>query len=175
MHYLYSSHLCCIYYYRHFADDEIEAQKGKSTCPSVSQHISGRTGIPTQVYADESSYPPHILSLNPQAIPGGRDVHESHCTVRETKAQHNGLPKAIQLMSDRIGFHLSVGSKIHTFSQYAPLPYNVHLRNVSKIIEYCSLGIEAYRFHGKGHRLGKFGCLIWDSCQSLSPVWLAHT
>lgn len=49
------------------------------------------------------------------------------------------------------------------------------MRNASERIEYCSLGIEAYRFHGKGHRLGKFGSVIWDSCQGLSPVWLAHT
>ena len=28
------------------------------------------------------------------------------------------------------------------------------MRNVSQIIEYCSLGIEAYRFHGKGHKAG---------------------
>lgn len=32
-----------MYYYHRFADDEIETQKGKSTCPNVTREISGRT------------------------------------------------------------------------------------------------------------------------------------
>lgn len=58
-------------------------------------------------------------------------------------------------MSDRAGFHLSASSKAHTLSHNATLPSNVQMRNVSKRIQYCSLGIEAYRFHGKGHKAGE--------------------
>lgn len=54
--YLYSSHIYCMYYYHHFVDDEIKAQKCKSTCSKVTQERSGRTKIQTHVCADQSSY-----------------------------------------------------------------------------------------------------------------------
>lgn len=94
-------------------------------------------------------------------------------------------------MSDRVGFSLSAGSKTHTLSHNATLPENVQMTNVRKIIEYCSLGIEAYRFHGKGHEAGQVrkcnlglvprseSCLVgtyfdWAYI-SVSPAWaIAH-
>lgn len=101
--------LCCMYYYHPLADDKIEAQKGKSTCFTVTQEISGRTGIQTQVCADPSSSPlcsACLISANPQTILGGRHNYSSHFKVRVTKAQRDlsDLPKSIPLVSDRAGF-----------------------------------------------------------------------
>lgn len=78
--------------------------EGKSTCFTVTQEISGRTGIQTQVCADPSSSPLRsacLISANPQTILGGRHNYSSHFTVRETQAQRDlsDLPKSIPLVS----------------------------------------------------------------------------
>lgn len=187
--------LGCMYYYHHFADDKTEAQKGQSLCPSVAQEISGTTGKQRSV---QTLAPIHYSTraLSQWILKPSSEVETMINPILQLeklklKQDWRDLPKTIQLVSDRAGFNWSAGSEAYRLSHYATLPETVQMRNVRKIIEYCSLGIEAYWFHGKGHKAGevrKFhlgpvprskSCLVgtysdWTYI-SVSPVWaIAH-